>query len=115
MAKCKPCHGGGKLYGAFGDSWDCIPCHGTGENRTGPYRLDNGTWSDGVIRKHRIFSIYFSDSNPQRVTVEVEKLSEGTLLFNVYRGFDHLDEFDSFAEAIAYADRMARTNQGENK
>lgn len=119
VGECKPCHGGGKLYGAFGDSWDCIPCHGTGQNRTGPYRLADGTWSDGVDRTYTIPSHRFSKENPDRVyvhtTYDRETLGKWQPLFDVWQGDAMLECEMSFDEAIAYADRMARTNQGENK
>ena len=112
MAKCKPCFGGGKLYGAFGDSWDCIPCKGTGERRTGPYRLADGTWSDGVDRTHAIPSHVFSKANPDRVYVhtsyEREAFGSWQPLFDVWRGDECIKTGWPFAEAIAYADRAAR-------
>ena len=115
MAECKPCHGGGKLYGAFGDSWDCIPCHGTGEVRTGPYRLADDTWSDGIDRGEPLgtrdmhynrWEVWKNDWRQWLVAVSYPPLS---YLEDVER------EFPTHTEAIAYADRMARTNQGENK
>lgn len=121
MARCKQCNGSGLervyLNLELVDADECPTCYGTGERRTGPYRLDDGTWSDGVDRTHRLWSVHFSARNPDRVIVEVERSYGGLLLCNVYKGFDHLQEFDSFAEATAYADkyaRMARANQGEN-
>ena len=107
MAKCKPCFGGGKLYGAFGDSWDCIPCNGTGERRTGPYRLSDGTWSDGVDRSKRI------DSRPCSSRYEVTTSKNSS---HVWHESDPEVEFDTWDEAIAYADRAARTTKnGDNK
>lgn len=127
MAKCKPCHGGGKLYGAFGDSWDCIPCNGTGERRTGPYRLADGTWSDGIDRTAWLRDWAYGRLNPNRVTVgcysygtdkEGREVREG---FVVYRGNERLmngdaETFPTHDEAIRYADHQARTTKnGDNK
>ncbi len=109
MAKCKPCFGGGKLYGAFGDSWYCIPCKGTGEKRTGPYRLSDGTWSDGVDRSKRIWSTYFAMRNRGRWHIYKGRRDFLTgHKWRVYSDRGFLRYFKTHAEAIAYADRAAR-------
>lgn len=115
MARCKPCFGGGKLYGAFGDSWDCIPCNGTGERRTGPYRLTDGDdcWSDGVVRHWRIKSLTWQATNPRRAFV-FREAEDSWVSANGYHS--KWERFPTHAEAIAYADRAARTTKnGDNK
>lgn len=81
-------------------------------NRTGPYRLANGDWSDGVDRTHVIPSHEFSKANPNRVyvhaTYDLDTLGKWQPLYDVWHGDAMLECELSFAEAIAYADRMAR-------
>ena len=80
--------------------------------RTGPYRLADGAWSDGVGREYEIAAYRFGVLNPTRMSVNFD---DGEGVFAVWKGRDPVREFPTHAEAIAYADRMARTNQGENK
>ena len=86
--------------------------------RKPPYRLANGTWSDGVDRTRVIPSHEFSKANPDRVYVhgtwDQDGLGRWKPYFDVWRGDTCIKTGWPFAEAIAYADRMARTNQGEN-
>lgn len=113
MAKCKPCHGGGKLYGAFGDSWDCIPCNGTGERRTGPYRLADGTWSDGVDRDEPL-SVWTRPNGRW----QVYRCGSGYWEAYAEIGGQQLDEIEAFpthAEAVRYADHHARTIKNGDK
>lgn len=122
---CADCRGVGyQLVGftgtmpRFGDSV-CPTCDGTGEvHRTGPYRLSSGEWSDGVDRTHAIPSHDFSKANPDRVYVHAtwERQAAGHWFpeFDVWQGGTCIEDGLPFAEAVAYADRMARTNQGEN-
>lgn len=121
---CKDCDGDGEgpLFESFGyESYitNCPTCNGAGRiNRTGPYRLVDGTWSDRVDRTYMIPSHQFSKTNPDRVyvhtTYDRETLGKWQPLFDVWQGDAMLECELSFDEAIAYADRMARTNQGEN-
>lgn len=92
VAKCKPCFGGGKLYGAFGDSWDCIPCNGTGQVHRPRWKVACVNWSHPTA--------------PKAIAYLIGK--GGSSVFD--------KQFRTFAEAIAYADRAARTTKnGDNK
>ncbi|MFJ5108661.1 MULTISPECIES: hypothetical protein [unclassified Glutamicibacter] len=113
MGKCKTCKDcGGKGY--FDRSHlgkipvGCRTCEGEGYTyRTGPYRLADGTWSDGVDRSKRIDLRQVTDR--YEVTVRPG-------YFHVWHNSGQPAEFYSFAEAIAYADRTARTTKnGDNK
>lgn len=110
---CADCRGVGyQLVGftgtmpRFGDSL-CPTCDGTGAIlRTGPYRLADGTWSDGVERSQPLVMSGFGSANEDRMTVFW--MHHGSK-FGVAAGNpETFPEFDSFAEAIAYADRVAR-------
>lgn len=101
---CKDCNGRGWVYYVMGG--DCTRCQGTGQNRTGPYRLADGTWSDGVDRSQPLVMSGFGSANEDRMTVFW--MRHGSK-FGVAAGNpETFPEFDSFAEAIAYADRVAR-------
>ena len=121
MAKqyCKDCLGTGVIVtrGPFidGEDW-CETCDATGTiHRTGPYRLADGTWSDGVDRSERVKYLAFNDANPNRWTVHrMNRKRWEAYLLNMETSFLP-KSFPTHAEAIAYADRMARTNQGETK
>lgn len=122
MAKqiCKDCAGRGWIAGplyAMEGSYKCPTCDGTGTtHRTGPYRLADGTWSDGVDRH-----IELADREPTLNRWEVWQDDFGDWVASCSR----TDECDSlredfppgaFAEAIAYADHHARTTKnGDNK
>lgn len=117
---CADCRGVGyQLVGftgtmpRFGDSL-CPTCDGTGTiQRTGPYRLADCTWSDEVDRKNLLRNLRFNEANPPRVSVSKVGVSR---TWEAYRIAPYLSkQFPTYTEAIAYADRMARTNQGENK
>lgn len=110
--QCKDCDGEGGSY-FNGWYWDkCPTCDGTGTiHRTGPYRLADGTWSDGVDRH-----IELADREPTLNRWEVWQDDFGDWVASCGR----TDECDSlredfppgaFAEAIAYADRTARTTK----
>lgn len=110
---CADCRGVGyQLVGftgtmpRFGDSL-CPTCDGTGAIlRTGPYRLADGTWSDGVDRR-----IEIHDRIPPQNRWQVYQCESGYWEACAESDGQQLDEIDSFpthAEAIAYADRMAR-------
>lgn len=90
MAECHIC-----------SHWGCERAH------TGPYKLLRGGWSDGVDRTERI------DSRPCSSRYEVTTSKNSS---HVWHGSDPEVEFDTWAEAIAYADRAARTTKnGDNK
>lgn len=87
-------------------------CPACSASRTGPYRLTDGTWSDGVDRGEPLgtrdmhynrWEVWKNDWRQWLVAVSYPPLS---YLEDVER------EFPTHTEAIAYADRMARTNQG---
>ena len=124
---CKDCDGrgfrvendfyDGRLGGRPLISGTCATCRGAGRiNRTGPYRLASGAWSDGVNRKLRVSNVFFNFSNPNRVTVSgrnylLDQWRAVDLEWEVYRHEPKPTEpviFDKFAEAVAHADRMAR-------
>jgi len=85
---------------------DCQTCEYDHE-RTGPYRLIDGTWSDGVDRTERI---------DVRTCSGRYEVTAGKHYSHVWHGAHPAEEFDTWAEAIAYADRMARTTtKEENK
>lgn len=108
---CKDCDGRGWVFYVGSD--DCPTCDGTGTiHRTGPYRLADGTWSDGVDRTHRIWSPYFAMKNKGRWHVYKgfpDFLSGHKWRLYSDRGF--LRYFKTRAEAIAYADHHARTTK----
>lgn len=115
MAKqtCKDCAGRGWIAGplyAMEGSYKCPTCDGTGTiNRTGPYRLADGTWSDGVDRH-----IEIHDRIPPQNRWQVCKLESG--YWEAYaesdgQQLDEIDAFDTHAEAIRYADHHARTTK----
>lgn len=114
MGKCKQCKG--RLEEDFisdyltmsVDQRPCALCRGTGVIRTGPYRLADGTWSDGVDRTKRI--LYRQITSHYEITASHHG---GGIVWQADR---HMcgKSFETWAEAVAYADRMERTNQGEN-
>ncbi|MBF6671566.1 hypothetical protein [Glutamicibacter sp. FBE19] len=76
-----------------------------------PHRLADGTWSDGVDRSKRIVHQTSHECHQNRVFVwryyDRIKMKDLWVAERQDPWFDK--EFDSFAEAIAYADRTART------
>lgn len=105
--ECKDCEGLGE-WACYGKAYFCKTCDGTGEiERTGPYRLADGTWSDGVNREKRIY-----DRDPAIGRVDVRKSRAGEVWLTTTD--DEVDHFSTWHEAYDHADRMARTNQGEN-
>lgn len=79
--------------------------------RKPPFRLADGTWSDGVDRRLRLVD----RGAPGRW--EVWQDSWGCWIAWLNTGGDFVAyDFDTHAEAIAYADNLARTTKnGENK
>lgn len=121
--ECKDCNGKGYFdRNHLGKTpTSCQTCEGDGYKYcTGPYRLADGTWSDGVERTHLIPSHEFSKENPDRIYVHTsydpETLGKWQPLFDVWQGDAMLECEMSFDEAIAYADNLARTtkNGGES-
>lgn len=108
MAKqiCKDCAGRGWIAGplyAMEGSYKCPTCDGAGTiHRTGPYRLMNGEWSDGVDRSEPI------DTRPCSNRYEV---TTGKKYSHVWHESLPAAEFDTWAEAIRYADYHARTTK----
>lgn len=91
---------------------DCQTCEYDHE-RTGPYRLTDGTWSDGVDRTRRLSSSEFGEENPQRLGIFRPSFIDGEWIARgdvwvIVRGLKSVEWFPTHAEAIAYADRMAR-------
>lgn len=114
MAKqiCKDCAGRGWIAGplyALEGSYKCPTCDGTGtKHRTGPYRLADGTWSDGVDRSVSLRRRSIRGANGGRIAVWKSR-------FGVW-GVKITTEEPStikltFQEAVAYADRHARTTK----
>jgi len=108
---CKDCGGAGVIFG-WREDW-CETCDAMGTiTRTGPYRLADGTWSDGVERTARIEMRAFGDANPDRVRVLIcptcfDKPGATVLRRGAAKSIDKC--FPTHAEAIAYADKQART------
>lgn len=116
---CKDCAGRGWIAGppyALEGSYKCPTCDDTGTiTRTGPYRLADGTWSDGIDRAHVIPSHEFSKANPERVYVhgtwDRDDFGRWKSVFDVWHGDTCIKTGWPFAEAIAYADKLARTTK----
>lgn len=92
---------------------DCQTCEYDHE-RTGPYRLADGTWSDGVDRTSKIKLHKFHIDNPSRsIVIQTwDQLPDGGYEWVAIESkYGEPEYFPTHAEAIAYADRMARTNQ----
>lgn len=86
--------------------------------RKPPYRLDDGTWSDGVDRTSMIKLHKFQIENPSRpIVIQTwdQRPDGGYDWVAIESKYGEPEYFPTHTEAIAYADRMARTNQGENK
>jgi len=114
--KCKDCNGrgwpetGGTLRGIPQIS-KCETCEGKGGIlRTGPYRLADGTWSDGVDRHKRISYQTGYECDQSRMFVWWFAYGGKWVAERAEPFFD--EEFPTHAEAIAYADRMARGERG---
>ena len=111
--ECKDCEGDGFAPNACDD---CPTCKGTGRiNRTGPYRLANGEWSDGVNRSGRIDNYDRGKASPDRwVTAKHPKMWDDAPCWYSMRGPDNSTPkyFDTHAEAIDYAHKKAREVTG---
>jgi len=76
--------------------------------RRPPHRLADGTWSDGVDRCKRI------DHRETSSRYEVTANDGHFLVW--HESFGREKQFPTHAEAVAYADRAARTTKnGDNK
>lgn len=64
---------------------------------------------DGVDRSHEIAFMDFGRANPRRVAVTRSGLGVLGMEWEVWRGTQRLTSFATHAEAIAYADRQARS------
>ena len=99
--RCKDCNGlGAPTDHIFAP--DCPTCKGKGRiNRTGPYRLANGEWSDGHDRSKRI------NTRNYPLPWEVWQFPADKTIWLVGnpRG---ITTFPTHAEAINYATRMAQ-------
>lgn len=111
---CKDCQGHGVIYPDLGyyeamhlSLSDCPTCNGCGRvERSGPYKLLDGTWSDGVDRKLRICdqSGYDCDRNRIFVWRYHDRYRKMRHVWVVDRQEPWVDEeFDSWEEAIEYA------------
>ena len=103
---CKDCGGNGakRISGDCDEriTAPCPTCEGVGRiNRTGPYRLANGEWSDGVNRRDTLLDCW-------RDGVFQVWLSREEKNWRV-NGANNTDaRFPTHAEAIAYAHKKAR-------
>ncbi|MGO2030618.1 MAG: hypothetical protein ACTH2A_06695 [Glutamicibacter ardleyensis] len=107
--ECKDCNGKGYFdRNHLGKTpTSCQTCEGDGyKYRTGPYRLADGEWSDGVDRVECIklrrppnkrWQVYQCATDYWEAYAE----SDG-------RQLDEIESFDTHTEAIAYADTQAR-------
>lgn len=129
IQQCKDCKGNASMPNPARPTrlMDCPTCNGQGIiPHRAPYRLADGTWSDGVDRTAWLRDWAYGRLNPNRVTVgcwsygtdkDGREVREG---FVVYRGNSRLmngdaETFPTFAEAIRYADHHARTTKNGEK
>lgn len=102
---CKDCKGNGSVPDPERPPrlMNCATCSSLGAiPHRAPYRLADGTWSDGMDRSKRIDLRQVTDR--YEVTVRPG-------YFHVWHSSGQPAEFYSFAEAIAYADHHARTTK----
>ena len=99
--ECKDCNGHGE-YRDF--TWiTCPTCKGTGrKNRTGPYKLQSGEWSDGVDRKDTLLDCWRNGMMQVWFHREIKKWR-----VNLPGNYD-AGLFPTFEEAITYAHKKAR-------
>ncbi|MGP9528165.1 hypothetical protein [Glutamicibacter sp. AOP5-A2-18] len=119
--ECKDCNGKGYFdRNHLGKTpTSCQTCEGDGyKYRAGPYRLADGTWSDGVDRVECIKLHKFHIENPSRpIVIQTwdQRPDGGYDWVAIESKYGEPEYFPTHAEAIAYADKQARTtNQGEN-
>ena len=112
IQQCKDCKGNASMPNPARPTrlMDCPTCNGQGIiPHRAPYRLSDGTWSDGIDRH-----IEIHDRIPPQNRWQVCKLESG--YWEAYaesdgQQLDEIDAFDTHAEAIRYADRHARTTK----
>ena len=98
--ECKDCN----EYGEYRDfTWiTCPTCKGTGRiNRTGPYKLQSGKWSDEVDRKDTLLDRWRNGVGQVWFSRE-----EKNWVVNVRHIAGR--RFPTFEEAIAYAHKKAK-------
>lgn len=112
IQQCKDCKGNASMPNPARPTrlMDCPTCNGQGFiPHRAPYRLADGTWSDGVDRDEPLsvwtrpngrWQVYQCESGYWEAYAE----SDGQQL-------DEIDAFDTHAEAVAYADHHARTTK----
>lgn len=111
---CKDCDGHGvvsdRLISRY--PWhDCETCDGTGRiNRTSPYRLRDGSWSDGVIRTHRINTLVFAIRNHGRYHVYKDHHYFLNPKWRTFMGIQQ-ERYNTHNEAVLRADGLARGTQ----
>jgi len=92
---------------------DCATCNGQGFiAHRAPYRLADGTWSDGVDRTHKLSTGRRGAENPDRIRVVLQRNQAGFYRNEAValKGQYWLEPAPmTFAEAIAFADKHART------
>lgn len=116
---CKYCGGLGE-WAWSGKAYFCGTCDGAGTiHRTGPYRLADGTWSDGVDRTSMIKLHKFHIENPSRpIVIQTwdQRPDGGYDWVAIESKYGEPEYFRTHAEAVAYADHHARTTKnGDNK
>ena len=105
---CKDCNGHGELMPDIEPehaSAPCPTCSGTGRiNRTGPYKLQSGEWSDGLSRDEPM-----QNRKVNKGRWEVYSDGREWVAEHYSSGMLGNDEtFTTHAEAIAYAHKKAR-------
>ena len=109
--ECLDCDGAGwdwddaSCCNHHAETVNCPTCEGTGRiNRTGPYRLANGEWSDEVDRTYPSSTVGYVRNNPRRYTVSWFDSGK----WSIERGMYEYGIYTTHAEAINYATRMAQ-------
>lgn len=107
---CKDCKGTGFFVKPAAPIFYCHTCNGKGlVYRRGPYRLQDGTWSDGVDRRHRI------NQRPFNGRIQVWK---GPRTGHWFAGASIAGElmvewYHTHKAAMLYADHLARKQTQE--
>lgn len=105
IQQCKDCKGNASMPNPARPTrlMDCPTCNGQGIiPHRAPYRLTDGTWSDGIDRSERIRQRFVSDRY---------EVTTGRFWSAVWHGDEPVKHFDKFTEAIRYADHHARTTK----
>lgn len=104
---CKDCGGDG-IWPIHGLNFVCETCGGSGSiHRTGPYRLQDGSWSDGVWREQRITSDEHMKNNRLRWVIYKSQIADGEWYAATGDG-GNWTIFPTVEAAIDYADKAAR-------